>query len=136
MKLILMLTPVPPLTSEMTAVPTLCPFASFNSTVTGLEAAKAAMLNRAAGSSERSVKVDMEIVYKKSPPPSASRQLLAPKNVIIVSTRATLFVHLLFDSAAGGGIQAERVSTRGRSIPAGGCGYRGAGRNQGYDVYR
>ncbi len=103
MKLILMLTPPPPLTSEMTAVPTLCPFASFKSTVTGFEAAKATMLNRAAGSSERSVKVDMEIVYRKSPPKSVGRQLLTLKNVIIVSTRAMPFVHLLFDLAGGGG---------------------------------
>src|ERR1041385_3377726 len=44
-----MFTPLPPFPSESTAVPTLCPFASFNSTVTGLLAAwiAAAPKNRA-----------------------------------------------------------------------------------------
>jgi hypothetical protein len=58
-----MVTPSPPLTSEMTAVPTLVPLASFNWTVTGLEAANAALANRAA--EQRVLRVDMEQVYKK-----------------------------------------------------------------------
>jgi hypothetical protein len=65
MKLILMLTPPPPLTSEMTAVPMLCPFASLSLTVTGLEAANAETANRAAEQRVRSVKVDRGIVYMK-----------------------------------------------------------------------
>ena len=65
MKSILMLTPAPPLTSETTALPTLAPLASFNSTVTGLVAAKAETANRAAGQRIRIVKVDMKTVYKK-----------------------------------------------------------------------
>ena len=64
MKFVLMVTPEPPLTSEMTALPTLCPFASFSWTVTGLVAAKAALANRAAVQRVRIVYVDMGIVYR------------------------------------------------------------------------
>jgi len=68
MRFTLMVTPEPPFTSEMTAVPTLVPLASFNWTVTGLEAAE-----EVANSQEpvarmhkvRIVWVDMEIVYRK-----------------------------------------------------------------------
>src|ERR1035437_6144320 len=67
MKLIVMLTPVPPLTSEMTAVPTLPPFASFKDTVTGLVAAEEVASSQeplARMQRARIVLVDMGIVYK------------------------------------------------------------------------
>ncbi len=58
----LMETPPPFLTSEMTALPTLAPLASFNSTVTGLMAAKAEAANNAAEKTVRMVWVDMRLV--------------------------------------------------------------------------
>src|ERR1700680_1159033 len=65
MRLTLMVTPEPPLTSATTEVPTLCPLAFFNWTVTGLVAANAEPATRAAEQNVRIVKVDMGIVYKK-----------------------------------------------------------------------
>src|ERR1700722_18958118 len=69
-KLILMVTPVPPLTSAMTAVPTLPPFASFKDTVTGLVAAEAVASSQepvARMQRARNVYVNMETVYKTLP---------------------------------------------------------------------
>src|ERR1700730_7640705 len=69
-KLILMVTPLPPLTSAMTAVPTLAPFASFKETVTGLVAAEEGASSQepvARMQRVRIVMVDMQIVYRKKP---------------------------------------------------------------------